>query len=308
MAQGRIEAEEIPRPGVNIFGDPWRLPKRHARNMLNFGRRKPLGAFGAIVFSLVVVLAIFAPQIARQDPRSTSVENVFASPGNERWMGGDQLGRDVYSRIVYGSRISIYVGVISVVLGITGGCILGIASAYFGGLTDLIVQRFVDAVQAFPFLLLALAIMAVMGSSLTNVIIALTVVFIPGSARTIRAQALALKETDYVLAARAIGAGNMRMIFRHIAPNCLATYIVLATISLGIAIIAEASLSFLGVGVPPDEASWGGMLTGAAQNYVEVAPWLGVFPGIAIAVVVFASNLLGDSLRDVMDPRLRGTR
>lgn len=281
---------------------------RYLGNVGEFSRRKPLGALGAVVFLFFTIVAIFAPMIATNDPRETKVANIFASPGSEVWMGGDQLGRDVYSRLVHGSTISIRVGVLSVIFGITIGFFVGIASAYFGGVIDLIVQRFVDALQAFPFLLLALAIMAALGASERNVITALTVVFIPGAARTIRSQALSIKETDYVLAARAVGAGHWRIILLHMAPNCLATYIVLATLTLGIAIIAEASLSFLGVGVPPDDPSWGGMLTGAAQNYVEVAPWLGVFPGLVIAIVVFSANMLGDSLRDVLDPRLRGSR
>jgi ABC-type dipeptide/oligopeptide/nickel transport system permease subunit len=233
---------------------------------------------------------------------------VFASPSAEAWLGGDQLGRDVFSRLVYGARISLEVGLLSVFFGITLGAFIGITSAYFGGKTDLIVQRVMDAMMAFPALILALAIMAILGASITNVVIALAVVFIPGAARTIRAQALSIKEVDYVLAARAVGAGDWRIILCHMAPNCVPTYIVLATISLGFAIVVEASLSFLGVGVPPEVPSWGGMLTGAAQNYVKVAPWLGVFPGLAIAIVVFAWNLLGDALRDVLDPRLRGTR
>ena len=273
-----------------------------------FFSRQPLGAFGATAFFLILVCAVYAPLIATDDPRSTNVKFVFAPPGPDVWLGGDQLGRDVYSRLVHGAVISMRVGILSVTFGITAGFFLGIISAYLGGWLDLLFQRVVDAVQAFPFLLLALAIVAARGGSESNVIIALTVVFIPGAARTIRSQALSIKETDYVLAARAVGANPFRIILCHISPNCIATYIVLATLTLGIAIIAEASLSFLGVGIPPDIPSWGGMLTGAAQNYVEVAPWLGVFPGLIIAIVVFSANLLGDSLRDVLDPRLRGSR
>lgn len=273
-----------------------------------FFRNQPLGAFGATAFFFILVVAVYAPLIATDDPRSTNVKFVFAAPASDVWLGGDQLGRDVYSRLVHGSVISMRVGLLSVLFGITAGFFLGITSAYIGGWADLLFQRLVDAVQAFPFLLLALAIVAARGGSESNVIIALTVVFIPGAARTIRSQALSIKETDYVLAARAVGAKDVRIILRHISPNLIATYIVLATLTLGIAIIAEASLSFLGVGIPPDIPSWGGMLTGAAQNYVEVAPWLGVFPGLIIAIVVFSANLLGDSLRDVLDPRLRGSR
>ncbi len=176
-----------------------------------------------------------------------------------------------------------------------------------GGTTDLIVQRIMDALMSFPTIILALVLVAVLGPSIVNVVIALAVVFTPGAALTIRSQTLQIKEMDYVLAARTVGAGQWRIMLRHIAPNCAATYIVLVTISMGWAVIVEASLSFLGISIPPNVPSWGGMLTGAAQSYIDVALWLGVFPGLAIAIVVCAWNLLGDSLRDVLDPRLRGT-
>jgi ABC-type dipeptide/oligopeptide/nickel transport system permease subunit len=290
---------------VGALGSGRRLKRNLWQNLGHFAKRKPLGAFGGIIAIVLIVVAIFAPLIATHDPTETNSAYVFASPGSDLLLGGDQLGRDVFSRLVYGARISLEAGILSVLFGITTGAFIGIVSAYFGGKTDLIVQRVVDAVMAFPDLILALAVMAVLGASITNVIIALSVVFIPVAARTIRAQALSIKETDYVLAATAIGAGHWRIILRHMAPNCAATFIVLATLSLGFAIVVEASLSFLGVGVPPSVPSWGGMLTRAAQQYVEVAPWLGVFPGLAIAIVVFAWNLLGDALRDVLDPRLR---
>ena len=272
-----------------------------------FCRRKPLGAFGATVAMLVIIVAIFAPLIATDDPLETNAEHVFAKPGADVWLGGDQLGRDVFSRLVYGSRISLKVGLLSVFFGITLGAFIGVVSAYFGGKTDLIIQRIMDALMAFPALILAMAVVAALGASATNVIVALSIVFIPGASRTIRSQVLSIKEMDYVLAARAVGGGDGRIILRHIAPNCAGTYIVLATVSLGWAIVVEASLSFLGLGVSPETPSWGGMLTGAARTYIEVAPWLAVFPGLTIAIVVFGYNLLGDALRDVLDPRLRGT-
>ena len=307
MGQERSEAASSPGERVGYI----RLKPvvwSYLGNAGAFFRRKPLGAFGAVVAVFLIIVAIFAPLIATQDPREINHEKQFADPGSsQRLLGGDSLGRDVFSRLVYGSRVSLLVGLLSVLFGTTAGFFVGIASAYFGGVVDLIVQRIVDAMQAFPALLLALAIMAALGASTTNVIIALTIVFVPGSARTIRSQALSIKEMDYMLSARAVGAGNWRIMVRHMVPNCIATYFVLASISLGVAVIAEASLSFLGVGVSPDTPSWGGMLSGASQNYVKVAPWLGVFPGLAIATVVFAWNLLGDSLRDVLDPRLRGT-
>ena len=282
-------------------------PKRTAwETIVNFAQRKPLGAFGAIIMIILVVVAALAPVIATDDPRLTNASQRFSPPGGETWLGGDQIGRDVFSRLVYGTRISLVVGLLSVCFGVTIGAFIGIVSGYFGGITDLAIQRVMDAMMSFPALILALAIMAILGASVTNVVIALSAVFIPGAARTIRSQALSIKEVDYVLAARAVGAGDWRIIMRHMAPNCAATFIVLASISLGWAIVVEASLSFLGVGIPPDVPSWGGMLNGVAQNSLDVAPWLGVFPGLAIAITVFAVNLLGDALRDVLDPRLRG--
>ena len=282
-------------------------PKHTAwETIVNFAQRKPLGAFGAIIMIILVVVAVLAPVIATDDPRLTNASQRFSPPGGETWLGGDQIGRDVFSRLVYGTRISLVVGLLSVCFGVTIGAFIGIVSGYFGGITDLAIQRVMDAMMLFPALILALAIMAILGASVTNVVIALSAVFIPGAARTIRSQALSIKEVDYVLAARAVGAGDWRIIMRHMAPNCAATFIVLASISLGWAIVVEASLSFLGVGIPPDVPSWGGMLNGVAQNSLDVAPWLGVFPGLAIAITVFAVNLLGDALRDVLDPRLRG--
>ena len=278
------------------------------RHTGTFFKRKPLGGLGAVAAAIVIFVAIFAPLLAPNDIDETGAKYKFASPGtSERLLGADQLGRDVLSRLIYGARISLYVGVLSSFIGVGIGMVVGLMSAYFGGKTDLIIQRFVDAMIAFPGLILIIAIMAALGASLNNVVIALTIVYIPSTARIVRSQALVINEMDYVLAARALGAGHSRIIFRHMAPNCSALVIVLITIHLGGAIIAEASLSFLGIGAPPDTPSWGGMLRGAAQNYVEVAPWLGVFPGLAIGIVVFSWNLLGDALRDVLDPRLRGT-
>ena len=276
------------------------------QNLLKFIKDKPLGAFGGGVAILLIVLAIAAPLVATHDPELTNYRAVLAQPSTEMLLGGDQIGRDVFSRLIYGTQISLLVGILSVLFGVTIGLAIGLVSGYFGGAVDLVVQRIMDAVMAFPALILALSIMAVMGASIINVIIALAAVFIPGAARTIRSQALSIKETDYVLAARAIGVTDLRIMVRHMAPNLAATYIVLATISLGWAIVVEASLSFLGVGVPPNVATWGGMLTGATK-YVETAWWVAVFPGLAIAIVVFSWNLLGDALRDVLDPKLRGS-
>ena len=260
-----------------------------------------------MVAIFLIIVAIFAPLIATHDPNTTDSALVFAPPGSAYWLGGDQIGRDVFSRLVYGARISLYAGLLSAFIGASIGMMVGVTSVHFGGMTDLVVQRIIDTLMAFPPLILAISIMAALGASLNNVVVALSIAFIPSTARVLRSQALAVKEMNYVLAAKAIGASHARVIFRYMIPNCLALYIVIVTTFLGTAIVAEATLSFLGIGVPPDVASWGGMLNGAAQTYVHLAPWLGVFPGLAIAIVVFAWNLLGDSLRDVLDPRLRGT-
>jgi peptide/nickel transport system permease protein len=272
----------------------------------HFARYKPMGAAGGIVLLLLILVAILAPWIAPRDPYVPHVAFQYAPPGGEFLLGGDQLGRDVLSRLIYGARISLRVGVFSVLIGITAGTLLGIASAYIGGKVDLIVQRLVDALMAFPPIILALGLMAARGASENNVIIALVAILLPGATRVVRSQTLSIKELDYTLAARAIGAGPGRIMIRHILPNVMANFIVLSTISLGFAIIIEASLSFLGVGISPDIPTWGGMLTLGASKYINLAPWLAVFPGIAIAVVVFSVNLLGDALRDVLDPKLRG--
>ncbi len=278
------------------------LPK----SLTNFARRKPLGAASGLVLLGLLLVAVLAPWIAPRDPQETNAAFKWAKPGGELLLGGDQLGRDVLSRLIHGARISLYVGLVSVGVGITGGTLLGIFSAYLGGKSDLVLQRLVDALMAFPPIILALGLMAARGASINNVVIALVAVLLPGATRVVRAQALSIKELDYVLAARAIGASSWRIMLRHMLPNVAATCIVLSTITLGYAIVVEATLSFLGVGIPPDVPTWGGMLTLGATRYVEVAPWLAIFPGVAIAVVVFAVNLLGDALRDVLDPKLRG--
>ncbi len=283
-------------------------PVNTIRALADFSKRKPLGAVGGVIVAIVIFLAIFAPFVSPFDPYAVHPEYSWAAPGEGGMLlGADQIGRDVLSRLIYGARISLYVGVVSVFIGASIGTLMGVASAYFGGKTDLIVQRFLDALMAFPGIILGITVLAAMGkSSLENVIIALIVVFTPGAARTIRARALSLKETDFVLAAQAVGASDWRIILRHILPNCMSLFIVFSTITVGFAIIVEATFSFLGIGAPPGEPSWGGMLTLAASKYIEVAPWLAIFPGVAIALVVFGFNLLGDALRDVLDPRLRG--
>ena len=275
------------------------------RAIVSFSRRKPLGAIGAAAMAFFVIIAIAAEIISPHDARKLNAEYVFAPPSSDRLLGGDSVGRDVLSRLIFGSRVSLGVGLASVAIGISLGALLGIVSAYLGGLFDLLVQRVVDAFLAFPAIILGLTIVAVLGSSVFNVILALVFVLTPGSVRTARSQALAIKEMDYVLAARAVGADSFRIVMKHLVPNCMAIFIILFTITLGLAIIVESSLSFLGVGVPPNVPSWGGMLSEAGAGNFDRAPWLAIVPGVAISSVVFAVNFLGDALRDVLDPRLR---
>ena len=293
----------------------WRGGRWHSVTaaLVMFARKQPLGALGGMVLLTVIAIALLAPCLAPFDPYEVHVRYKYANPGalveetgQRFWLGADQLGRDTLSRLLYGARVSLYVSLVSVGLGVTLGALIGIMSAFFGGKVDLLVQRLVDTIMAFPAIVLALAIVSVAGASLRNVIVALIVLLLPASARVVRAQALAIKEMDYMLAARAIGAAPWRLIFRHMVPNCAAPYIVFATANLGYAVVVEAALSFLGVGTPPDVPSWGGMLSIAGQKYIEVSPWLVVFPSLAVSIAVFGFNLLGDALRDALDPRLRG--
>ena len=270
-----------------------------------FIRTKPLGAFSAAIIILTILTAVFSGVISPYDPLDLEHEP-FASPQAGALLGADELGRDVLSRIIYGARVSMYVGLMSVIIGITIGTVIGILSAYVGGVLDLAIQRIVDALMAFPAIIMALGLTAALGPSINNIVAALVVILAPGAIRVIRSQVLSIKELDYTLAAQAIGARPWRIMLRHIMPNVIASYIVLSTITLGLAIIIEASLTFLGVGVSPDIPTWGGMLTEGAQKYIRTAWWLAVFPGVAISVVVFAVNFLGDALRDTLDPRLRG--
>jgi len=269
-----------------------------------FATRQPLGLAGAILVLVLVVTAILAPTLAPHGPKDADFPQ-YVSPGAEFPMGTDHLGRDILRRIIWGARLSLYVGLLSVLFGVTLGALWGVVTAYFGGAADTTSQRVVDSLMALPPIILALALMAALGQSVANVIIALAVLLIPTAARTMRSIALSIKEMPYVEAARAAGAPEWRIIVRHVMPNTLATYIVLFTVNIAYAIVVEAALSFLGLGAPPDEPSWGGMLTAGTQA-LETAPWMIFFPGLAISLTVFGLNLLGDSIRDITDPRLRG--
>ena len=293
-------------PGVTEEAQLDLRPKQGiGKKISTFCRTKPLGAVSAAIIILTVLTAIFAPVIAPYDPLDLTHEP-FIAPAPQALLGADELGRDVLSRVIYGARVSMYVGLASVIIGISLGTLIGIVSAYVGGVIDLTIQRVVDALMAFPAIIMALGLTAVLGSSINNIVAALVVILLPGAIRVIRAQVLSIKELDYTLAAEAIGARPWRIMLRHILPNVVASYIVLSTITLGLAIIIEASLTFLGVGISADIPTWGGMLTEGAQKYIRTAWWLAVFPGLAISLVVFSINFLGDALRDTMDPRLRG--
>ena len=308
MAVFRTDAAKEPEPILTTDGmreKPAGFAAIRAR-VWSFSRRKPLGALGAVIIALAVLMALLAPLIAPNDPEGVGIAKKFSPPGTEGApLGTDHIGRDILSRLIHGARISMYVGIMTVIIGITIGTLIGIGSAYWGGLFDIIVQRLVDALMGFPPIIMALGLMAALGADINNVIIALVVILVPGATRVIRSEALRIKELDYTLSARAIGAKPFRIMFRHMMPNVAATYIVLMTITLGFAIVVEASLSFLGVGVPEGVATWGSMLE-IGREHIQTQSWLVVFPGVAIALVVFSVNFLGDGLRDVLDPRLRG--
>ena len=272
--------------------------------LARFVTRQPLGAAGALIVLALIVIAVAAPRLAPHGPKEVSFAPYLA-PSAEFPMGTDQVGRDVLSRIIWGARLSLYVGVVSVVFGVTLGSFWGAVTAYFGGAADAGSQRVVDSLMALPPIILALSLMAALGQSVNNVILALAILLTPTAARTIRSVALGVVATPYIEAARAVGSSHWRIICRHLIPNCMAAYIVLVTTNVSYAIVVEASLSFIGAGAPPDEPSWGGMLTAGIQA-IETAPWMIFFPGLAISLAVFGLNLLGDSIRDLTDPRLRG--
>jgi peptide/nickel transport system permease protein len=267
--------------------------------------RHPLGAVGAAIMAIFVFAAIFADFLTRYDPVSTNSALSLAPPSAAHIFGSDFMGRDIYSRIIYGARISLAVGLGSAFLGCAVGVALGLTSGYLGGWVDLVIQRIVDIMQALPVLILALCMAAALGPALDNTILAIAIPLVPYSARVIRSNTLALREMPYVEAARAVGMSEFRIAVRHVLPNTLAPLIVLATAQLGSAILTESSLSFLGLGIPEPHPSWGRMLSESAAEYVRTAPWLVIFPGVAISLAVFGTNLLGDALRDILDPRLR---
>jgi peptide/nickel transport system permease protein len=272
-------------------------------------RRKPLGAAGGIIVLIMLVVALLADFIAPYDPVINAYDIIHQAPSLAHWMGTDQFGRDILSRIIYGARTALFVGFACAFVGAFTGLVLGVASAYFGGYVDLLFQRVMDVFMAFPLIILALALVSIFGGKIENdvilVIVAITIPFVPRCARVVRANALAIREIPYVDAARACGFSHARIILRHMVPNVMAPFLIMITAFVGQAILLEASLSYLGLGVQEPTPAWGLMLQGGAEEYAESAPWIAVFPGLAITLAVFGFNLFGDALRDILDPRLR---
>lgn len=291
----RVEAafEELT-PKKSIISATWEMM-----------RKQPVGAFGAIIVLIMIIMAVFAPQLTTHDPELNSFEHMLAPPGGEFILGTDQFGRDLFTRIVYGARTALFVGFTCAFIGATVGLVLGVASAFFGGRFDLIFQRIMDVFMAFPLIIMALAVVSIFGTGTQNVIIAIMIPFIPRCARVVRSSALAIREIPYIDAARANGFSNSRIIMRHMVPNVMAPYLIMITAFVGQAILLEASLSFLGLGVQEPTPAWGLMLQGGAEEYAESAPWVAIWPGVAISLAVFAFNLFGDSVRDALDPKLR---
>ena len=271
----------------------------------DFCRARPLGAIGAAVVLLNLVVAGGANVLAAYDPVATDYGAMLARPNAAHWLGTDAFGRDMLARIIYGARTAMLVGFSCAFFGATVGAVIGVTSAYFGGKVDLLIQRVMDIFLAFPLIILALAVVSILGTGVGNVIMAITVPMIPRAALVARSSALAIREMPYVDAARAAGFRHRRIILRHMLPNVMAPYLIMLTAYLGQAILLEASLSFLGLGVSEPTPAWGLMLRGAAVQFAETAPWMAIFPGLAISLAVFAFNLFGDSLRDALDPRLR---
>ncbi|WP_053218641.1 nickel transporter permease [Virgibacillus senegalensis] len=259
---------------------------------------------GLLIILLLIVIAVMAPVVATHDPTEQQLLDRYLAPSADHWLGTDELGRDIYSRIVYGTRISIQIGLIAVGISAVIGILLGGIAGYFGRWIDQIIMRLIDILMAFPSILLAIALVAVLGASLTNAMIAIGIVGVPQFARIVRSTVLSVKETEYIEAARAIGAKNNRILFQHVLPNCLAPIIVQATLSIGTAILDAAGLSFLGLGAQPPSPEWGAMLSDG-RAALQTAPWVVAFPGMAIFLVVLGFNLFGDGLRDALDPRLK---
>ncbi len=286
--------------GMTLAARPSRL-----RWVWRLVQRKPLGVASMAIVTVLVMCAVLAPVISPYDPMEQRMMGAFAPPQPQFAAGTDNLGRDLLSRVIWGAQVSLAVGVLSVVVGGSIGGFLGLLSGYFGGKVDMVMQRFVDALLAFPNLILAMVIVVVLQPTLINVVITIAIILVSPTVRVIRSAAISVKANEYVQAARAIGASDLRILLRHAAPNCMAPFIVLTTAQISTAILTEASLGFLGLGIRPPTPTWGSMLSEGRQ-YVQIAPWMSIYPGIAVSLAVYGFNLLGDTLRDELDPRLRG--
>jgi peptide/nickel transport system permease protein len=287
-----------------ILDEAAETPRARSR-VLEFCRRQPLGTFGLVLVVVMAVAGLGAEWIAPYSPTANDFASMTEPPSWAHIMGTDQFGRDLFSRIVYGARTAFIVGFSCAIVGGFAGLVLGVASAYFGGRLGLLLERVNDVIMAFPLIILALAVIAVFGGGVFNVILAITIPLIPRCARVVRSSALAIREVPYIDAARACGFGHSRIILRHMVPNVLAPFLIMLTAFVGQAILAEASLSYLGLGVQEPVAAWGLMLQGGAEEYATNAPWIAIFPGVAIALTVFGFSLFGDALRDALDPKLR---
>ena len=276
------------------------------RSALTFARRELLGTFGLVLVVVMAATGLAAEWLAPYSPTANDFSAMMEAPSWAHPLGTDQFGRDLLSRIIYGARTAMIVGLSSALVGGTIGLVLGVASAYFGGKTDLILQRVSDVVMAFPLIIMALAVVAIFGTGVQNVIIAITIPLIPRCARVVRSSALAIREVPYVDAARALGFGHTRIILCHMVPNVMAPFLIMVTAFVGQAVLAEASLSYLGLGVQEPVPAWGLMLQGGAEEYSSTAPWIAIFPGVAIMLSVLGINLFGDALRDTLDPKMRG--
>jgi peptide/nickel transport system permease protein len=294
-----------PRYAPVAVDDVAERPRSWRAGVIGFCRRQPLGTVGLAVVLVMAVAGLSAEWIAPYSPTSNDFAAMTEPPSWAHLMGTDQFGRDLFSRIVFGARTALIVGFCCAIVGGVAGLVLGVASAYFGGRIDLVLQRVLDVVMAFPLIIMALAVIAIFGSGVFNVIVAITIPLIPRCARVVRSSALAIREMPYIDAARACGFGHTRIILRHMVPNVLAPFLIMLTAFVGQAILAEASLSYLGLGVQEPTAAWGLMLQGGAEEYASTAPWIAIFPGIAIALTVFGFSLFGDALRDAIDPKLR---
>ena len=269
-------------------------------------RDKPLGVVGGVVVLMLLFGGIFADVLAPHEMDKISLLDRFLPPSSKYLLGADQLGRDILSRLIHGARVSLIVGISATSAAVVVAASIGVPSGYFGGKFDIIVQRFVDALIAFPSLLILLTLMSIVGSGMSQVVLVMGVLYGIGSARVIRSSVIGIKEHDYFLAAKAIGSTNARLVLRHVVPNIVAPTIVIFTIAIGSMILWEASLSFLGYGLPPDVPSWGGMLSHEGRLYMETKPELALYPGLCLTVVVYGINMFGDAIRDLLDPRLRG--